>query len=60
MIEDALTKFQLLRDERGIFDNWLNLIQVHQILGKTAHDGRLVAARATKTPNRCLFGQSLS
>lgn len=44
MIEDALTKFQLLRDERGIFDNWLNLIQVHQILGKTAHDGRLVAA----------------
>lgn len=44
MIEDALTKFQLMRDERGIFDNWLNLIQVHQILGKTAHDGRLVAA----------------
>lgn len=31
MIDDALTKFQLMRDERGIFDNWLNLIQVHQI-----------------------------
>ena len=44
MIDDALTKFQLMRDERGIFDNWLNLIQVHQILGKTAHDARLVAA----------------
>jgi hypothetical protein len=28
MIDDALTRFQLMRDERGVFDNWLNLIQV--------------------------------
>lgn len=58
MIEDALTKFQLMRDERGVFDNWLNLIQLHQILGKVAHDGRLVAAMQRHSiPNILTFNK---
>lgn len=58
MIDDALTRFQLMRDERGVFDNWLNLIQVNQILGKTAHDTRLVAAMQRHSiPNILTFNK---
>lgn len=59
MIEDALTKFQLMRDERGVFDNWFNLIQLHQILGKGAHDARLVAAMQRHSiPNILTFNKA--
>jgi len=41
----ALTQdYQLLKDERGIFDNWQSLVVDYQVRGKTAHDARLVAA----------------
>ncbi len=36
--------YQLLKDERGIFDHWQSLVADHKVRGKTAHDARLVAA----------------
>ena len=44
LIDSTLDQFTLLRDERGIFDLWSDLMTVHQVSGKGAHDGRLVAA----------------
>jgi predicted nucleic acid-binding protein len=43
-IERILDDFHLLRDERGIFSRWRQLVVEYQILGKPAHDARLVAA----------------
>lgn len=34
----------LLLDERGIFARWRDLVTTHAVLGKRAHDTRLVAA----------------
>lgn len=39
-----LELFTLLRDERGIFAAWRDLIRLHKVIGKSAHDARLVAA----------------
>lgn len=36
--------FRLLRDERAIYDSWRELVGKYNILGKHAHDARLVAA----------------
>lgn len=36
--------FTLLRDERAIFPHWQRLVADHQVMGKPAHDARLVAA----------------
>jgi predicted nucleic acid-binding protein len=36
--------FRLLRDERGIFTKWEDLVTTSNVSGKTAHDARLVAA----------------
>jgi predicted nucleic acid-binding protein len=44
LIDSTLDQFTLLRDERGIFDLWSDLVTVHQVSGKGAHDARLVAA----------------
>lgn len=42
---DLMTReFQLLRDERGIFQHWHELVINYSVKGKTAHDARLVAA----------------
>ena len=43
-IQELLLKFTLLRDERGIYSRWYNLVVTHNVLGKQAHDTRLVAA----------------
>ena len=47
-VEDALRQwmsfFRLKRDERGVFQNWVQLVTTYQVRGKTAHDARLVAA----------------
>lgn len=47
-VEASLSKwlsvFRLLRDERGIFGFWRELVTNHQVQGKNAHDARLVAA----------------
>ena len=44
LIDETLGKFTLLRDERGIFNLWIALVEQHQVQGKSAHDARLVAA----------------
>jgi predicted nucleic acid-binding protein len=36
--------FRLLRDERSIYERWRELVESHGVLGKQAHDARLVAA----------------
>lgn len=43
-VEELLRDFVLLKDERGIFDRWHSLVIAHSVLGKPAHDARLVAA----------------
>jgi predicted nucleic acid-binding protein len=46
--EDAvrgwMSLFRLRLDERGVFQNWMQLVAAHQVRGKPAHDARLVAA----------------
>lgn len=39
-----LELFALLRDERGIFSQWRELVRQCDVKGKSAHDARLVAA----------------
>jgi predicted nucleic acid-binding protein len=34
----------LFRDERAIFDRWRQLVEQHEVQGKSGHDTRLVAA----------------
>jgi predicted nucleic acid-binding protein len=36
--------FTFLRDERAIYENWQQLVVDFSVLGKPAHDARLVAA----------------
>ncbi|HZZ26685.1 MAG TPA: PIN domain-containing protein [Pirellulales bacterium] len=36
--------FRFLRDERAIYEPWYELVSRYQVLGKPAHDARLVAA----------------
>lgn len=36
--------FVLLRDERGVFEAWREVVRMHDVQGKSAHDARLVAA----------------
>ena len=43
-IRDLLSRFTLLRDERGIFTHWYELVVQNSVHGKLAHDTRLVAA----------------
>ncbi|RIK79768.1 MAG: PIN domain nuclease [Planctomycetota bacterium] len=39
-----LQKFCLLNDDAGLFADWRAIVAQHAILGKRAHDARLVAA----------------
>jgi predicted nucleic acid-binding protein len=39
-----MQRFRLFRDERAIFERWHELVVQHRVLGKGAHDARLVAA----------------
>ena len=43
-VQDLLTRFTLLPDERGIFSHWHELVVRNAVHGKLAHDARLVAA----------------
>lgn len=36
--------FRMLRDERAIYEPWLELVGKFHVLGKQAHDARLAAA----------------
>ena len=39
-----LSMFDLLRDERRIYEHWHQLVATHEVKGKQVHDTRLVAA----------------
>ena len=39
-----IQQFRLIRDERAILEPWRRLVAQHNVLGKNAHDARLVAA----------------
>lgn len=43
-IEPILSIFRLLRDERGIYEEWFDLVNKHQISGVNSYDTRLAAA----------------
>ena len=43
-VQDLLSRFTLLRDERGIFAHWYELVVSNAVHGKLAHDTRMVAA----------------
>ena len=44
VVSKWLADYPLLRDERRVFENWRDLVNVYQVKGKNAHDTRLVAA----------------
>ena len=51
--------YQLLKDERGIFDRWQSLVTDNKVRGKTAHDARLVAAmQRHRVTNLLTFNKS--
>ncbi len=43
-VEKLIERFRLFRDERGIFDRWQQHVTLNHVLGKSAHDARLIAA----------------
>ena len=44
MVAEWLELFTLLRDERRVFQFWRDLVFRYSVIGKNAHDARLVAA----------------
>ncbi len=44
LIQELLLHFTLLRDERGVYSRWYDLVVSRHVQGKQAHDARLVAA----------------
>jgi len=42
--EKCIQQLRLLRDERGIFDHWSQIVSSTPVIGKSVHDARLVAA----------------
>lgn len=43
-VNEFVSTFGVLRDERGVFHRWQDLVTTHDVKGKLAHDARLVAA----------------
>ena len=52
VVSKWLAVYPLLRDERRVFENWRDLVNVYQVKGKNAHDTRLVAAMRRHTEFR--------
>ncbi len=44
LVGQILEMFKLLDDPGGIYGKWLNIVTAEKVLGKQAHDARLVAA----------------
>ena len=42
-ITEWMTVFKLLLDERGVFVRWRDLVTANAVMGKNAHDARIVA-----------------
>lgn len=43
-IQQLSTLFHVFRDERAVFDHWRQIVIGFGVIGKNAHDARLVAA----------------
>ena len=56
-VVDIVATFRLLRDERTIFEIWSRLVVDYQVIGKRAHDLRLVAAAIRHDISRFLTFQ---
>lgn len=55
-IAGILDDYLLLKDERGVFGHWQSLVITNAVLGKPAHDARLVAAmNRHRIPNILTF-----
>ena len=46
LVGQILEMFKLLDDPGGIYSGWFNIVTAKKVLGKQAHDARLVAAMA--------------
>lgn len=44
LLRDFETALMLLPDAPEVYPQWRELVRVHEVLGKSAHDARLVAA----------------
>jgi predicted nucleic acid-binding protein len=44
MLDDIVRRMPLLRDERGVYDNWRQLLKTYTVTGVPSHDMRIVAA----------------
>ena len=42
-IENITKTYTLLEDNKFVYHNWLELVSKHNVIGKTAHDTRIVA-----------------
>lgn len=54
LVDGTLGKLTLLRDERGIYDLWMSLVDQYAVEGKSAHDTRLVAAMQRHSINNLM------
>lgn len=53
-VSDIVKLCEFLPDSPDVFDRWRSLVVAHQVLGKQAHDARLVALLQTYGGNRVL------
>jgi hypothetical protein len=43
-LEDLAALFHVLRDERAVYDHWVELLKIYGVCGKPAHEAQIVAA----------------
>ncbi len=43
-LDDITRRMPLMRDERGVYDNWRQLLRTYAVTGVPSHDMRIVAA----------------
>jgi hypothetical protein len=53
-VERLLDQFPLLPETPAVFGEWLRLVTEHNVIGKQAHDARLVAILSTHQVARLL------
>jgi predicted nucleic acid-binding protein len=44
LLQNTISNFALLLDERGIFHHWITIVEQFAVSGKGGHDARIVAA----------------
>jgi len=48
-VQRLIARYKFYRNYAGVFDRWQTLVTAHAVIGKTAHDARLVAAMLSHT-----------